>query len=147
MASNGTQQIQAKGHLETGSIALVYIISIVLGIVLASPLSKLYIYLFKPNRLLSGFFGYRFDPSYLLDGFLIGYIFFLSFFIALLLKNPKQRFWVWFCGMIIFLLITLGEWKYFGFDLFVSLIGYVVGSGVAFLRNIRLRTDHSERTS
>ncbi len=66
----------------------------------------------------------------MIDGFLIGYLFSLSFLVALILKNNKHRFWTWFAGAVLFLLITLGEWKYFGFDLLISLLGFLLGLGI-----------------
>ncbi len=107
-------------------ITLVYVVSIVVGAVLAPSLSRVYINLFKPGPNLS-LIAFDIDPNNLIDGFLIGYLFSLGFLVALFLKNNKHRFWTWFAGAVLFLLITLGEWKYFGFDLLVSLLGFLLG--------------------
>lgn len=125
---------QKKGLSNGVRIALIYVVSIVLGVVLAQYLSKVYIYLFKPKPYLG--FGDIGDTKNVIDGFLIGYIFFLSFFVALLLKNNKHRFWTWFAGIAVFLLIELGEWKHVGFDLLISLFGYLVGLGILFVKNL-----------
>lgn len=128
--------VQKKGLSSGARITLVYVVSIVLGVILASSLAKIYISIFRPNKLLRGdILSFNIDPNHLADGFLIGYIFFLSFFVALFLKNPKHRFWTWFAGIILFLLITLWDLKYFGFNLLVSLAGYLVGLGVLAVKN------------
>lgn len=128
------QQIAKNERSNSKKVFLVYLISIIGGIILTKPLSSLYIYLFPPPPGSSGFFGFNPDPHFLLDGFVIGYIFFLSLLVVFL-GNKKLRFWTWFWGILLFQLITLGEWKYFGFNLLVAFIGYSVGLVILYIKN------------
>jgi hypothetical protein len=123
---------EKKKLSNTTRIVLVYVISILLGAVLAPVLAKLYIALFKPSSFV-GSIAFNVDRGNLSGGFLIAYTFFLSLLVVILDKK-KHRFWVWFIGIILFLLILIGEWDYFGFVLLLSLTGYLIGLGISWLQ-------------
>jgi hypothetical protein len=112
-----------------------YVISIMLAFVLASPAGKLYDTIFKPKRIGGSLLFPDFGPS--LEGFIYGYVLIVSLLVTLFLKKNKEIFYAWLIGTgwLIILFLLGGGWNELLILLILSLIGYLVGLGILYLKN------------
>ncbi len=108
-----------------GKAILIYIGSVVLGLIVGSPLGKLYRYIEGPYR--SDNIGVIFyeGADTFLGGFVWGYVFFIGLLVGLFIS--KKNWVAWLIGFILIGWISFWELQYFLYSLAFSLLGFLLG--------------------
>lgn len=130
--SNITKKTMSNGT----KISLVYLISIIGGIVFAAPTGKLYDIIFKPKRIGGALLFPDVGPSF--EGFIYSYLFIVPLLLTLLIRGNKRIFYAWLIGVgwLGGLFILGGGWSELLFLLILSSLGYFLGRGILFLKNL-----------
>lgn len=124
------QQTQTKKSMPiVGKAILIYISSVILGLIVNGPLGKLYRYLEGPYHGVN--VGVIFDEevSNFLGGSIFGYFLFLGLLVGLFVSSFKKTFIVWIIGIayFIFAVILSGSWNYFAYCVTFSILGFLLG--------------------
>lgn len=120
------KQTQTKKPMPIfGKAILIYIGSIVLDLIVSSPLRKLYRYIEGPYH--SDNIGVIFyeGADTFLGGFVWGYVFFIGLLVGLFIS--RKNWVVWLIGFILIGWISFWELQYFLYSLAFSLLGFLLG--------------------
>ena len=129
------QQVNSTKQKHVGRrIAIAFASSIFAALMLAPLVGRFYSWAFKVYCGGGLFLLEGIDPNCSFDGFIFSYVFLLA--LALVLSRAKIKTIIisWFLGVLLFLLLFIGEWKFFFAIILLGSLGYFLGKLILKLK-------------